>query len=669
MATLKAFLHGKEFASIHLRTGEEYVIGRADGCAIQLEEQPGISRQHVKISEHEGVWKASVLSKFGEIIVSGEAVSELELNQTSVFNVASYDFRLVDEASAVSTAIHTSRSAAVSGENFSEDAPQSPPPNPGGTLSLVPAQVHQQATAFEGNDDATNVGISRPGRPAIRIVKSNGSEQRIDLDGKKWLAGREDTCDIFLPDRKASRRQFEITSTPEGYFVTDLGSANGTVLNGTPLVPEEPHLLQSGDVISINALKVHFEVRDPNFEKRLVTISPNVLAAPLVPVAQYEMINYPVLQGPGGAVRIDSYGAEWAANNDKKNSKTKTIRLAAILAIVIVGLYAAFGTESDEKKGKPSDPGSGIARLSAQQKQVVKEIYVTARNLYMQGKFENAYEQLKKLHEILPEGYEGSKTMEEDCLAQRANAEKLAFIEAEQKRVEEQKRIIDRNIQQCNPIANRTFSVDEIRQCLSPTIGLDPTNPLVIDLIGRVEKRVSERTSKLSAHRDYQDKVDRGRELHEKALALQRQGQWYPAIDAFNKHVASPLPDPDGLKSRSQQNVVKIKSMLAAKVDEALAAANSAYQSRNFKVALEGAKRAKEFDPKSEKAAEFIARVRKELNSQLRTLYEDAILYEGVGQVKEAQSKWRQIMDRDTSDGEYYLKSKMKLRNYSDQGS
>ncbi|MBK7890177.1 MAG: FHA domain-containing protein [Bdellovibrionales bacterium] len=354
MATLKAFLHGKEIASIQLRSGEEYIVGRAEGCAIQLQEQPGISRQHFKVAGHDGIWKASVLSKFGEIIVAGEAISEVELTPTSVFNVATYDFRIVEEASAVSAAVPTSRSAAVGAENFSEDAPP-PPATPGGTLSLVPVPPQHQQHSFEGNDDATNVGVSLPGRPSIRIVKSSGSEQRIDLDGKKWLAGREDTCDIFLPDRKASRRQFEITSTPEGYFVTDLGSANGTVLNGTPLVPEEPHLLQSGDVLSVNALKVHFEVRDPNFEKRLVAISPNVLAAPLAPVAQYEMINYPVLQGPGGAVRIDNYGAEWAADNDKKNSKAKTIRLAAILAIVIIGLYAAFGTDSDSKGGKAND--------------------------------------------------------------------------------------------------------------------------------------------------------------------------------------------------------------------------------------------------------------------------------------------------------------------------
>lgn len=668
MPTLKAYLYGQEIGSIQLAPGEEYIVGRGENCAIQLQGQPGISRQHFKVAEQDGIWKASVLSKFGEIMVAGESVAEVKLTPLSVFNVASYDFRLIEDVPLVEEPTPASQSAVVDNENSVEEAPQDRAERPaGGTLSLVPQTQHQ---SFEGNDDATNVGASVSGRPSIRVVKKSGTERRVELEGKKWLAGRDESCDIFLPDRKASRQQFKISSKPEGYFVTDLGSANGTVLNGTPLVPQTPHLLQSGDVLSVNTLKIYFEVRDPNFEKRLVAIPANMLTSPMAPVAQYEMINYPVVQGPGGAVRLDGYGgASWEPTAAKKTGKSGTIRLAAFLVIVVVGIYSFFGDELQEKSTKPPEVGTGLSRLSAQQKQTIKELYVTARNLYMQGKFENAFEQLKKLHEIFPEGYEGSKTMEEDCLAQRSNAEKLAFIEAEQKRVEEQKRIIDRNIQQCNPIANQTFSVDEIRQCLSPTIGLDPTNPLVIDLVGRVEKRSAEQAAKLTAHRDYQEKVDRGRELHEKALALQRQGEWYPAIDAFNKHIASPFADPDGLKPRSQENVIKIKTMLTAKVDESLASAEASFQSRNYKEALESGRRAKEFDPKSEKAAEFIARVRKELSSQLRVLYEDAILYEGVGQVKEAQSKWRQIMDRDTIDGEYYLKAKMKLRNYSDQGT
>lgn len=683
MATIRVLLHGKEVTSLRLEPGQEYLFGRGDRCAVQLEDQAGISRRHFKISEQNGIWIARVISKFGEIISGGQPVAEVELSQGTVFKLAGYDFRFLetDERAQV---VESSGQMASGGENLgmpteakgmNDEIARSP-----ATLSMVPLGPNGGTgnpgtspmpqgfvpAQFEGNEEATNVGAVLPARPFIRIVKSDGSETRIELDGKKWLAGREDTCDIFLPDRKASRRQFEITSTPEGYFITDMGSANGTVLNGDPLIPEDPRALQSGDVVSVNSLLLHFEIRDPNFEKRLVAIPKEILASPsMVPIPRFEIVNYPVPTGAGGAVRVD--GAYGEQQSEKK--KPNQLRIVLIAVIAIAGLYAAFGQQSGEGPKNPdiNEKQDALSRLTPQQKQLVKEIYVTARNLYMQGKFENAHEQLKKLHEILPEGYEGSKAMEEDCIAQRAAAEQLAFVEQERKRVDEQKRMIDRNIRDCNALANTSMSVDQIRQCLAPTIGLDPTNPFVTDLVGRVERRVLERNQKMETQRDFADRVGRGRALYEKAESLRSKSDWYSAIDAYNRHIATELPDPNGLKVKSQAAIVQIKNMIAARIDEYLQSANSAYQAKNYRDAIEAAKKAKEFDPKSEKAAEFIGRVRRELNSQLRTIYEDAILYEGVGRVQEAQTKWKQIMDRDTTDGEYYQKSRLKLKNYSDQ--
>ena len=68
MATLKVFLHGKEVSSLRLEPGREYILGRAEGSAVQLDEQPGISRQHFRVSDESGQWVASVISKFGEVI-------------------------------------------------------------------------------------------------------------------------------------------------------------------------------------------------------------------------------------------------------------------------------------------------------------------------------------------------------------------------------------------------------------------------------------------------------------------------------------------------------------------------------------------------------------------------------------------------------------------------
>ena len=362
MATLKVLLHGKEVSSIRLEPGQEYIFGRGDTCAVQLQDQPGISRQHFKVFDEGGQWSARVISKFGELIVAGQPAPSIELTQGAVFKLAGYDFRFleVDEKSMVAQD-HGDMRAVSGGEpigSATEAQGNSQAVGNGrvpATLSLIPSGPYGHTSngqgtgaspqgfapsQFEGNDEATNVGAILPAKPSLRIVKSDGTENRVDLDGKKWLAGREDTCDIFLPDRKASRRQFEITSTPEGYFITDLGSANGTVLNGDPLIPEDPRPINSGDVISVQSLLLHFEIRDPSFEKRLVAIPREVMAAPaLMQVPRFEIINYPVPHsGGGGAVRVD-HSNEW----EEKKKKPNTIRLVLILVIAVGGLYAAFG--------------------------------------------------------------------------------------------------------------------------------------------------------------------------------------------------------------------------------------------------------------------------------------------------------------------------------------
>ena len=79
--------------------------------------------------------------------------------------------------------------------------------------------------------------------------------QEGPLKGQRWqlsqaiVLGRESTCDVAISDRQISRYHARITPTSEGVIVEDLGSKNGTHLNGKPL--PGPMVLQDGDIVSI----------------------------------------------------------------------------------------------------------------------------------------------------------------------------------------------------------------------------------------------------------------------------------------------------------------------------------------------------------------------------------------------------------------------------------
>jgi len=75
------------------------------------------------------------------------------------------------------------------------------------------------------------------------------------LSGQRWpisnnmVIGRDDTCDITIQDRQVSRHHAQISVTPEGVMIEDLGSKNGTHCNGKMLT--QRILLEDGDIIQI----------------------------------------------------------------------------------------------------------------------------------------------------------------------------------------------------------------------------------------------------------------------------------------------------------------------------------------------------------------------------------------------------------------------------------
>jgi DNA-binding winged helix-turn-helix (wHTH) protein len=79
--------------------------------------------------------------------------------------------------------------------------------------------------------------------------------QEGPLKGQRWqlsqtiVLGREASCDVVVSDRQISRFHARVTPTTEGVILEDLGSKNGTHLNGTPLTA--PVVLQDGDVVSV----------------------------------------------------------------------------------------------------------------------------------------------------------------------------------------------------------------------------------------------------------------------------------------------------------------------------------------------------------------------------------------------------------------------------------
>ena len=91
------------------------------------------------------------------------------------------------------------------------------------------------------------------------VLRSNHQED-IVLQGQLFV-GRDSECEICIPDHRISRQHAKISVTPSGLVVEDLGSANGTTVNGQKV--SKPTLFQSGDKIKFHNMEFIAEFISP----------------------------------------------------------------------------------------------------------------------------------------------------------------------------------------------------------------------------------------------------------------------------------------------------------------------------------------------------------------------------------------------------------------------
>lgn len=70
------------------------------------------------------------------------------------------------------------------------------------------------------------------------------------------VIGRSPDCDVVLRNATVSRHHAEIRSDGEQWVVEDLGSKNGTGVNGTPLSGPTP--VHEGDLLTFGRIGMRF---------------------------------------------------------------------------------------------------------------------------------------------------------------------------------------------------------------------------------------------------------------------------------------------------------------------------------------------------------------------------------------------------------------------------
>jgi tetratricopeptide (TPR) repeat protein len=226
--------------------------------------------------------------------------------------------------------------------------------------------------------------------PKLVVTAGPRAGEEFNLEEGEYVVGRSTDNPICIQDTSVSRKHIILRRVGSGWTVADLGSGNGTLVNGEPITDETA--LSNGDLITLGDTEVTFT--DTANSTMMVSITPgptrprtSASASSAVPVRP----GRPERVRPGRAVQKP---VDPAAQRKKKI-------MLGLVGFVLVMLAA--GLVALQMRNKSLQEAQMRAEMeAAARRQQLGAIFQDAKNFIREGKWTEAKTKLLELQAAEP---------------------------------------------------------------------------------------------------------------------------------------------------------------------------------------------------------------------------------------------------------------------------
>ena len=110
------------------------------------------------------------------------------------------------------------------------------------------------------------------------LFKKDGSTKRFKMPSSVTTIGRRRDCDLCIPLMSISRKHCELNMDQDRLTIRDLGSKNGTLINGSKI---SEATINPGDKLQIGTL--YFGVQIEGRPEDIESMRPAEIPAPVIP--------------------------------------------------------------------------------------------------------------------------------------------------------------------------------------------------------------------------------------------------------------------------------------------------------------------------------------------------------------------------------------------------
>ncbi|HSX13905.1 MAG TPA: type III secretion system inner membrane ring subunit SctD [Chlamydiales bacterium] len=240
---------------LNLSIGDEWIIGRSSDVADLIIDDSTVSRKHAKLHKTKDGIFIKNFSKVNPTLVNMEEVrGNVLLKEGDRIQIGETTFLFSEQDISKNKKTQSNYDDIFAELNVPEEAPFD------GTMEeTVQAKGQSQEdssydTVFEDVSESGQVPFNLPSDTPylLKVVSGPNAGAEIGMEkGHVYTLGKDPkTCDILFQDLSVSRSHARVTITEDGVIeIEDLGSRNGTAVNGTPIT--EKHIVTPQDLLSL----------------------------------------------------------------------------------------------------------------------------------------------------------------------------------------------------------------------------------------------------------------------------------------------------------------------------------------------------------------------------------------------------------------------------------
>jgi len=452
--------------------------------------------------------------------------------------------------------------------------------------------------------------ISGPGQGAARRFSN-----RIQV-------GRSTRSDLVIDDPTVSREHLLIELRGDQYIAVNQNPRNSVLINGAPL---QTGAVAHGDVLTIGPAQLRLSL-----EK--------------------------------GAGRAAGSGL---AGRLTRRPKLLAAAGAALFVIVAGAFFMSSPSPSSHEAVIEGERAKESEMQDAELARKTSTLFMQARRLADEGQDEQALTRLTALFEI-DSGNEEAKGLEteiKDRMAAQAAEAEARRMAAEKNReaaaphLAESERLLARN------------DLAAARQALDKAKAASPDLPDIAELAARITQAED---AVRRAHEEQAQAALKEREqlagAYEEAAAALKADDGYKALTLYRKLGEEEI-DPARAEA-ARKKAALIQDALVKRVMPDFTLGQKLYSQKKYGEAFKVYVRILEVYPEAKETKARVEELAPMLEGEARRLYEEGLVYQGLGNMETARERWREVLaTMPLPDNEYYRRAQARLSGVALPGS